>query len=141
MSQDMTWEEARAEVAVMQRLAGGDVRVEIGIKPAGLSGMVNLGQQWEFFAGKSMAEIVAKMRLHIEKYLDKHSRETIRKMALAIIDVTADTNACTSAALRLKWFSDLDIERYADAACEEANRLASNGPFSIVTTPSNQEAA
>jgi hypothetical protein len=63
-------------------------------------------------------------------------------MALRIITITADQGACTDSALRMTGdFTDAEIAAYGAAACEEANRMADAGPFSITTTPSNQVAA
>lgn len=56
--------------------------------------------------------------------------ETIKKMALAIIRITAEQGECTDAALRAE-FHAADCERHGDAACEMANEMASNGPFLV----------
>lgn len=58
-------------------------------------------------------------------------RQAIRKMALEIIRITADIGSCHDAALRDAGFSNDEIERYGGDACDDANRIASNGPFSI----------
>lgn len=59
--------------------------------------------------------------------------KTIRKMALEIIRITAEQGQCTDAALRGIWqFSDEDVTTYGALACEDANKIANNGPFSIV---------
>ena len=62
------------------------------------------------------------------------ARETIRQMALAIIRITADLGACTDAALRADSFTEEDLEIYGADACNMADEMASNGPFSIKLT-------
>lgn len=57
----------------------------------------------------------------------------VRKLALAIIDATADAGSCNAASLRLAGFSSIEIERFSAAACVDANEIASNGPFQIVS--------
>lgn len=63
---------------------------------------------------------------------DLHAVETIRRMALAIISITADCGSCSDAALRAQ-FNAADIKQYGDKACAQATEIASNGPFSIVS--------
>jgi hypothetical protein len=62
----------------------------------------------------------------------RHRAEIIRKMALRIINLTAEHGECTDAALRGDVFSAGDISMYGVEACEEANRIAAKGPFSII---------
>lgn len=87
-------------------------------------------------------EAVEAMRQAWTNFQDQHSASMIRKMALKIITITADTGSCSAAALRMgNEFTDQQITQHGPAACEEANKLASNGPFSITPTASNQVAA
>ena len=60
-------------------------------------------------------------------------KDVLRRMALAIIRITADTGACTNAALRADDFTEQDIAAFGDAACQQADEMASNGPFQITT--------
>lgn len=62
---------------------------------------------------------------------DRYRAERIRKMALAIIRITAEQGACTDAALRADEFTDDEVGRYSEDAVADANAIASNGPFSI----------
>jgi len=62
---------------------------------------------------------------------DKH---TIRKMALAVIEISTDQGECSDAALRGAGFSHHQVAAMGEAACAEATRLAAGGPFSIVQT-------
>lgn len=72
------------------------------------------------FVRAKWAEIAADVR-----------RETVRKMALAIIRITADIGQCTNAALRADDFTERDIEMYGEEACQQADSMAANGPFKI----------
>lgn len=69
-------------------------------------------------------------------------KNTIRKMALTIIEITTDRGKCSDAALRGAGFYQKQIDRIGALACEEATLLAAGGPFSIVpTVGANAEAA
>lgn len=69
-------------------------------------------------------------------------KNTIRKMALAIIEITSDQGECSDAALRGAGFHQPQIDRIGSLSCAEATRLAAGGPFSIVSTVgANAEAA
>ena len=76
-------------------------------------------------------ELFAAARAKWAECSDRVRAETIRKMALAIIRITAEQRACTDAALRQK-FAHEDVARYADDAVADANAIAANGPFAIV---------
>ena len=56
----------------------------------------------------------------------------VRNMALEIIKITAEIGRCHNAALRTAGFSDEEIELYGSEACDDADKIASNGPFSIL---------
>lgn len=61
-----------------------------------------------------------------------HEKRTVRKMALAIIRITAELGACTDAALRnCGEFDAGQIARFGSQACEDANEIAGKGPFTI----------
>lgn len=65
-----------------------------------------------------------------EKHFAAHRKQTIRKIALRIIEITADNGACHEAALRMT-FSQDQIAAYGKEACADANEIADKGPFSI----------
>lgn len=73
-----------------------------------------------------MRERWAEMREHTEA-------GTIKRMALAIIRLTAEQGECTDAALRAE-LSPGDVDRFGERAVTLADEMASNGPFSIVRT-------
>lgn len=81
--------------------------------------------------GASYAELLDNAKAALAEHDDKHGAETIRKMALQIISITADAGSCSEFSL-CKTFSPAEVKTYGDRACEEATRIAGNGPFSIV---------
>lgn len=69
-----------------------------------------------------------------EKWAERkanHRASTIRRIALTIIKITADRGECKDADLRMADFSDSEISELGQDACEDANTIASNGPFAI----------
>lgn len=66
---------------------------------------------------------------------------TVRDMALAIIRITDELGACSDAALRADKFTNDDIKRYGEEACERAEQMASNGPFAITRIGLSNNAA
>lgn len=68
-----------------------------------------------------------------DEHCDVHRQRTIRKMALEIIQITAEFGECTDAALRGTTFTADEVARYGADACADATAIAANGPFSIVT--------
>lgn len=81
--------------------------------------------------GDTYADLLANTRAAWADHGDKHGAETIRNMALQIISITADEGSCSEFSL-CKAFSAGEVKTYGDRACEEATRIAGNGPFSIV---------
>jgi len=84
--------------------------------------------------GDSFEEAIAGLRKAWDDAKHLADKNTIRKMALAIIEITGDQGACSDAALRGRGFYQPQIDRCGPLACEEATRLAAGGPFSIVAT-------
>lgn len=66
-----------------------------------------------------------------DEHQSEYQRQTVRKMALAIIKITAEIGQCTDAALRDK-FSETQIKHCGKLAVADANKIAANGPFDIV---------
>jgi hypothetical protein len=76
------------------------------------------------------AEGIAVIRARWAEMSERAHADIIKKMALAIIRITAEQGECTDAALRAE-FDPADCERFGDTACEKANEMAANGPFSV----------
>jgi hypothetical protein len=92
---------------------------------------------------ETFAELLDAVKVKWSEYEEAHRTRTIRKMALAIIRITAELGECTDAALRN--CGELDpgqINAYGEQACTDANDIAGKGPFSIVVMGgANAEAA
>jgi hypothetical protein len=82
----------------------------------------------------TFAKALDKLEAAWDDARDLADKNTIRKMALAIIEITGDQGRCSDAALRGAGFSQQQIDRLGSRACAEATRLASGGPFEIVRT-------
>lgn len=92
--------------------------------------------------GEGFEEAIARLREKWDTAKALADKNTIRKMALAIIEITGDQGECSDAALRGAGFHQPQIDRIGSLACAEATRLAAGGPFLIVTTVgANAEAA
>lgn len=84
--------------------------------------------------GEGFAEAIEDLRRNWDAAKALADKNTIRKMALAIIEITGDQGECSDAALRGAGFYQPQIDRIGFLACAEATRLAAGGPFSIVST-------
>lgn len=85
-------------------------------------------------SGMCFGSAIADLRSKWELDKVKVERNLIRKMALAIIEITTDQGGCSDAALRGAGFAQPQITRLGQQACEEASRLAAGGPFAIIAT-------
>jgi hypothetical protein len=92
---------------------------------------------------ETFSELFAAVQAKWAEYEADHRVRTIRKMALAIIRITAELGECTDAALRnCGEFDPGQINAYGEQACADANEIAGKGPFSIVVMGgANAEAA
>jgi hypothetical protein len=93
--------------------------------------------------GETFAALLAALREKIVAHAETYRLRTIRKMALAIIRITAELGECTDAALRNCGEFDPDqVKAYGEQACSDANEIAGKGPFTIVASGgANVEAA
>lgn len=67
------------------------------------------------------------------EFAERNRGAITRKMALAVIRITADLGECTDAALRnCGEFDPSQIKMYGEDACADANDIAGRGPFQIV---------
>lgn len=81
---------------------------------------------------ESFADLVVATRAKWEEHGVKYRQQRTRKMALAIIRITAEIGHCTDAALRQEFAGD-EVTRYGADACTEADTMAGKGPFAIVS--------
>lgn len=93
-----------------------------------------IGQHKVHAKGDSFEEAIKNLRAKWDEEKSLANRNAIRKMALAIIEITTDRGECSDAALRGAGFFQSQIDRIGPLACEEATRLAAGGPFSILAT-------
>lgn len=102
--------------------------VSIQIYPRGLT----KGSPLFIRAGRddTFATMLAKAAAAWDAHVDQHRNETVRAMALAIIEITAAQGRCSDAALRMK-FPDDEIKRHGAEAVRDANEIADKGPFKI----------
>ena len=80
--------------------------------------------------GASFEDIVPALEVAWLEHGAAHRADMIDRMALAIIETTADRGDCPDYVLRMK-FSDRDVALYGAEAEIEANVIAGKGPFSI----------
>lgn len=76
-------------------------------------------------------ELLEQLTAKWASYKEEHERQFVRKLALRIIEITAETGECTDAALRGRDFTKEDVIRYGERACAEADDIAGRGPFKL----------
>lgn len=111
----------------LSKWADGKSLLRCDLWPDGLVGQMQMSA-----AADTYRELLAAAEEAWAERSDLHAVETIRKMALAIISITADRGECTDAALRAE-FDASEVKQYGERACAQATEMASNGPFSIVS--------
>lgn len=84
-------------------------------------------------SGNDFTTVLAGLRAKWDERAETHRRETIRKLALAIIRITADRGECTDRDLRVEFDAE-EVARYSADAVADANAIAANGPFAVVAT-------
>lgn len=78
------------------------------------------------------SDLLAALRAKWTSHYADYSKQTVHRMALAVISITSTTGTCSDAALREKFTAE-QIKVFGSEAVEHANQIAANGPFSIVT--------
>jgi hypothetical protein len=152
MARDLTLTEATEAFRALEAEIGSQARVFCGLNRHGIkSGLIDaaiypddiIGKTCLRVAADNWRDLLAASREVWAEHAELHAANVVREMAIAIIALTADLGECTDAALRAK-FDGADIARYGERAVEQANAIASNGPFSIIPLSganSNSEAA
>lgn len=87
----------------------------------------------EFFRGDDFAGPLAEAEAWINNRATVRATETLRKMALAIIEITDEHGSCSRRLLGIKGFSEADIDAVSGAACTRASEMAGNAPFSVAS--------
>jgi hypothetical protein len=100
--------------------------------PRGIVGSSSREEGYLRIDGDTFGELFRKLSEAWSEYEGRHRGQTIRKMALAIIRITAELGECTDAALRASGeFDPGQIRAYGEQACADANEIAGKGPFKI----------
>lgn len=121
----------RAEVAVV--LGGytctypGSPPIHMCLRPDGYG----FGKTERTINGASWPEAMDAARQWIANYKITSRDTTIRKMTLAIIELTDEHGKCTSAMLTRREFSADQIEAFHELACQRAGEMCGNAPFRV----------
>lgn len=76
-------------------------------------------------------EMIAAAEEFIAGYAPAREAETVRRMALAIIDITDRLGGCSDTNLKADNFSLTEIGNLHVRACEAASRMSGNAPFVV----------
>lgn len=82
--------------------------------------------------GETFAEMIASAEQAIRNWQVTRYNDVIRKLALAIIELTDEHTLCTETLLRGKGFSAADIVEYSERACARASEMAGAAPFRVL---------
>jgi hypothetical protein len=86
---------------------------------------------YHFVHGSTYSETFSKARAWAERDRTGYRDTLVRRMAVAVIDITAEHGHCVPALLRMKGFTDADIAALHEEACARASEIAGKAPFSV----------
>lgn len=86
----------------------------------------------KFFRAPTWPEVFAEVERHATTAAVVRRDTIIRKMALAIIELTDEYHLCEEAALIRAGFTLVEIEAHGYDACERASQMAGHAPFAII---------
>lgn len=121
----------KADVSVFIQDKPGVPPIYASINPNGIGERSDIG--YIYIQADDFDDALAKLKNTWAEHAAQFRAKAIRKMALAIISITADQGQCTDAALRGAGLSAADVKHYGAEACAFANEMAGKGPFQIVT--------
>lgn len=109
---------AHAFAMVMDGAWCGDGNATVSVYPegSGKEGVSASADTWE----QAIAEVTAKL----DVFRAEREAKAVRRMALAIIDITASLGDCTVAALVDAGFTQEEVDRHGDDACATAAGMA-----------------
>jgi len=85
----------------------------------------------DYVHGDAWSDVIPATYAWIETHKVVRRDATIRRMALAIIELTDEHTKCTAAMLGRKKFSDAAIAEFHEIACQRAGEMAGNAPFRV----------
>ena len=89
--------------------------------------------------GDSFEDVFRNADEIVAKHAENFARETVRKLAIAVIRITHETGGCTDAQLRGDGFHADEVTRFCEAAVALANQMAEAGPFTVTTTSGSNQ--
>lgn len=116
-----------ADVSISEYRGAGDPAC-VHIWPDGITGRAESC----FFRASTWREALIEAHAWADTYQPVHHNALIRRMALAIIEITDEHGSCTDILLRAKQFTAAEIAEYHVDACARAGEMAGNTPFSVV---------
>ena len=137
----MTAADLAAHRAAMMKMLGTGANVTV--KADDWKGNVLVGLTEDFPSGEThyvhaaaWPEGIVEARAWIASRAVIRRDTLIRRMALAIIDLTDQYHLCDESALRRVGFTSAKIAEVGDLACWRAGEMAGNRPFAIVPSAS-----
>lgn len=128
---------AMVSVVISESTFSDAAPIYLSIRPDGYAS----GSRPHTVNGNSWSEAFEAARRWIEQSKTVRRDTTIRKMALAIIELTDEHTECTAAMLKRREFSDEQIVEFHVAACVRAGEMCSGAPFRVVFETPILEAA
>lgn len=102
----------------------------IGIYPSGIG-----TYRHEWIYGATWHEVLAGAREWATNHKQVNRNSIVRRMALAVIEITDEHGRCDAARLKAKDFGADEIKEFHEAACQRASEMCANAPFVVVFEP------
>lgn len=124
----------RAELSVnISNYAYGKTVCRVTVYPFGIVGPSGSSKS---FQGASFAEALGEAEKYAAGARDELQIAVIRRMALAVIDITDRLGGCSDSNLRTGGFTPDEITSYHIEACDAASRMSGNSPFVVMMSVS-----
>lgn len=89
-------------------------------------------KETEHFKAHSWPEVFAAAQSWVATHQAVRRNAIVRRMALAVIELTDEHGACTETLLRGKDFTAAEVVEFHEAACVRAGEMTGNAPFSVI---------
>lgn len=119
-----------AHACIVISSCGGDIGISLDANWC--NSQYGKDEKIGYAKGETFAEMISDAERIIANWRITRKEGAIRRMALAIIELTDEHAECTRALLRNKGFTDSDMDAYTDAACARASEMCANAPFTVV---------